>query len=159
MTKKIILLCLDYDSYGTFNYFIEGSNDETIKENDCQDGDVKLNKDGTPFIFWNDLWSPLCGHYFWENQYGATKFCQQLGYESGMHSGKPITKIYPVESFTLGKCLHDDEWPCCTGGENHFVSGRSLTNGTCAKSNDQAMVIRCFGASINVMNPSCNGKM
>ena len=103
------------------------------------------------------MWSPLCGHYFWDNQYGAEKFCQKLGYPSGMHSGKPMQKSYPVDSFSLGTCLPEDKWPCCTGGENYFNVGTPALNGTCEKSNDQAIVIKCFGDPKSVNNPSCNG--
>ena len=124
---------------------------------ECKNGDVKLNKDGTPFIFWDNLWSPLCGHYFWDNQYGAVKFCQKLGYALGIHSGKPINRTYPVDSFSIGACLESDEWPSCTGGENYFTPGKAFTNGTCEKSNNEAIMITCIGDKKYVNNPSCKG--
>ena len=140
-----------------FHYSFKDPSEEGSTGIECQDGDVKLNKDGTPLIFWDNLWSPLCGHYFWDNQYGAEKCCQKLGYPSGMHFGKPIQKTYPVDSFSVGTCLSEDKWPCCTGGENYFSAGRPALNGTCDKSNDQAIVIKCIGGPKSANNPSCNG--
>ena len=74
-----------------------------------------------------------------------------------MHTGKPIQKSYPVDSFSIGKCIPEDKWPCCTGGENYFSAGRPALNGTCDKLNDQAIVIRCIGDQNIANNPSCNG--
>ena len=142
-------------NYYIFFTLVVGSDGDSFE---WKNGDVKLNKDGTPFIFWDNLWSPLCGHYFWDNQYGADKFCQKLGYASGRHSGKPIPRTYPVDSFNIGTCLETDEWPCCTGGENYFALGSTLTNGTCDKSNDEAILIACIGDPKYVNNPSCKGK-
>ena len=31
-------------------------------------------------------WRPICGHWFWDNNYGAKAFCKRLGYESGEFS-------------------------------------------------------------------------
>ena len=44
----------------------------------CNNGDVWLEDDGTPLFFWNDKLSPICGKWFWNNQIGATLFCQKL---------------------------------------------------------------------------------
>ena len=87
----------------------------------CSDGDVKLENDGTPMIFWNGVWSPICGHYFWDNSNGARKFCEQLGcYAGGMVVDLDIGtwKHYSVDAFRVGKCQHDDSWGSCTGGCN-----------------------------------------
>ena len=75
-----------------------------LKDNDitaCSDGDVKLEADGTPLIFWDKVWSPICGHYFWDNQYGAKKFCQHTDVSN---SSKSITTNF-VYTIILQKVL------------------------------------------------------
>ena len=42
-----------------------------------------LKNGSNPLIFWNDIWSPICGHHFWNNHEGASKFCQKLGCNFG----------------------------------------------------------------------------
>ena len=74
-----------------------------------------------------------------------------------MHSDRPIDRTYPVDSFSIGTCLETDEWPCCTGGGNYFTLGKSFTNVTCDKSNNESIVLTCFGDQENVNNPSCKG--
>jgi hypothetical protein len=44
--------------------------------NICTKGDVKLDA-GYAYIF-EDSWEPICGHFFWDNNKGATGFCQKL---------------------------------------------------------------------------------
>ena len=89
-------------------------------------------------IYWNNIWSPICGHYFWDNKFGAKKFCEQLGCYSGGEvlplfpikgdsiSTHPIHRNYSVDAFRLGMCLKEDKWGYCTGNCNDNVIG-----GTC----------------------------
>ena len=43
-------------------------------------------EDKYPEVFWNGKWSPICGPYFWNNDFGASLFCQRLNstYQSGI---------------------------------------------------------------------------
>ena len=50
----------------------------------CSSGDVRLLDDGTPEYYLNGDWYPICGHYFWDNDHGATAFCRKLGSTSGL---------------------------------------------------------------------------
>ena len=110
-------------------------------------------------ILWNKLWNPICAHDFWDNQYGAEKFCQKLGYNTGELS--KIKKMYPVDKLIVGTCNKDDSWPICTEKNNLRELGTSLENDRvktrCDKSNDDAIKIRCTGEIENVKNPSCQG--
>ena len=50
-----------------------------------KDGDVKLSAypKGRVSVLKNGQWGTLCGHYFWDNQHGASMICKQLGYSQG----------------------------------------------------------------------------
>ena len=50
----------------------------------CVDGDVKLDS-SIPMIHWNGRWSPICGHYFWDNDNGVYEFCRMLGFDDYDH--------------------------------------------------------------------------
>ena len=127
----------------------------------CSNGEVKLEEDGTPLILWDDVWSPICGHFFWDNQVGASMFCSKLGYEHGEQSvsGKP----YSVDAFRIGRCQEGDEWNshCTGGGCNDYelggTCGNSMFGSSCATDDDVAMTIACSQPSSVVFNPSCTG--
>ena len=84
-------------------------------------GDVKLKDKTIPMIFWNGTWSPICGHYFWDNHIGATLFCQKLGFEKGHVSGRNSGKSYATDAFMVGKCKKSDTWTKCSGGATATV--------------------------------------
>ena len=88
-------------------------------------------------ICWNERWSPICGHYFWDNDYGVNKFCKALGYDYGdLRKGN---KKSQSQGFWIGKCKKHDSFPHCTG--NKRCNKMSL-GGTCR---------------INILGgPSCN---
>jgi hypothetical protein len=117
----------------------------------CNNGDVRLNDEGTPWIYWNNHWSPICGDMFWDNDVGATLFCQKLGYNSGMALGKNSLKNYTVDSFRVGNCIVGDNLENCTGGSNDY----SLA---CAKVSGLRMVISCSGGKGEERTSSCKGR-
>ena len=125
----------------------------------CGNGDVKLEDDGTPLVLWEDVWSPICGHYFWDNQVGASIFCSKLGYEHGeqSHDGNS----YSTDGFRIGKCEEGDDLASCTGGCNDYELGGQCSNswsgGECMQSEPMAMTISCSQPSALVFNPSCTG--
>ena len=84
-------------------------------------------------IFWNDTWSPICGHHFWNDHNGATKFCEQLGCFFG-GTVKPLfgnymdhlrNTSYAKDALLLGRCLKGDIWGECHGGyDNENEQGK-----------------------------------
>ena len=125
----------------------------------CVNGDVKLETDGTPLVLWDDVWSPICGHYFWDNQIGAEKFCQKMGYGVGQQTGSD--NHYSTDAFKIGKCDEADSWDAgCSGGCNDYGLGGSCSNNgraNCAKDDGIAMTITCSQPTTTVFNPSCTG--
>ena len=82
---------------------------------------VRLKEGKFPEVFWNGNWAPICGHWFWNNNYGATLFCQKL--DSSFTSGIVIRREdKPLESdgLRIGECREQDHWLSCTGGANEL---------------------------------------
>ena len=99
----------------------------------CSNGDVKFDLGSTPMIFWNSTWSPICGHHFWNDDNGATKFCEKLG----CYFGGTVTPFlgnytdhdgnvsYDDDALLVGRCHKDDAWGECSGGCNgEEIGGR-----------------------------------
>ena len=87
---------------------------------------VRLKDEKFPEVFLNGTWSPICGHWFWDNDYGAKLFCQIL-----MSNPDSIGVVIrrtdkPLESdgVRIGKCLINDQWLSCSGGCNDLGTGK-----------------------------------
>ena len=141
---------------------IERKNSPSLKiaENilDCVNGDVKIDEADVSLIYWIDSWVPICGHYFWNNQIGADKFCQKMGYRYGVVSGKGQGESYTMDSFKLGQCESDDAWLQCSGGCNdNSIGGKCADdmNIDCSAEQPVKINITCEGASLKTT--SCEG--
>ena len=84
---------------------------------------VRLNNAEIAEIYYSGMWIPICGHYFWNNNNGATLFCQQLGYQMGEIKQETISRQVPLpnDGFVIGSCNENDIWPQCTGGCSEWV--------------------------------------
>ena len=112
----------------------------------------------------NKNWSPICGHFFWDNNYGATLFCKQLGFNNGRYSkylladspcpkhfqtlvfnlgivskvpGKPLAK----DAIRVGRCNSNDEWLGCKGGCNDLGIGNGCAQ--CSAGSKASVEIKC----------------
>ena len=115
---------------------------ELLNANSCLPDAVQFKNDKFPEVFLNGIWSPICGHWFWDNYYGAGLFCQKL--TSNIHStGKVIRRTdKPLESdgIRIGKCLVTDQWGSCTGGYNDHEIGQDPG---CAAGQPASIEIMC----------------
>ena len=75
-------------------------------------------------MYANGIWSPICGHWFWDTHYGATLFCQKLGsnYVSGTVTRSRGKKL-EQDAIRVGKCRNNDRWMQCSGGCNDLGYG------------------------------------
>ena len=88
-----------------------------------------MNDGKYPEVLLNGKWSPICGHWFWNNNNGATLFCRKLN--PIFKSGKVIkrtNKKLESDAVRVGMCRNNDQWLQCKGGCNDLGKG----NG-CAK--------------------------
>ena len=129
-------------------YFYKGT------DQSCKNGDVTIEDDGAPLLFWNDKWSPICGHFFWDNQYGAELFCQKLGYTSGTQSGRGSNQKYSKDAIKMGMCNNGDVLEKCTGGGNDYKVGDPGAG--CTAGNAVKITISCNGVSKKTA--SCKSK-
>ena len=85
-----------------------------------------MEKDAVPYFCTEGKFSPICGHGFWNNRYGADAFCQALGFTGGTLSkdGRKIRKkkqgIYEQDAFMIGTCKSLDAIDKCAGGHNTY---------------------------------------
>ena len=83
-------------------------------------------------------WFPICGHWFWDDNNGATAFCVKLGYPSG--TAVRTFLGYNEESLKVGGCLPGENLTACTGGGNEYSTG-----GSCAPGHIAGVSITCSG--------------
>ena len=95
-----------------------------------------------PWVKWAGKWSPICGHWFWNNNYGATLFCKKLDskYTSGTikrRTDRPLKD----NGLKIGSCgSTDKDLDKCTAGGNTL----STTKSGCAKDEKASVEINCF---------------
>ena len=87
-------------------------------------------------------WSPICGHYFWDNQNGATAFCKTLGYPSG--SLERTNNKYDEDSIQVGHCNLGEELMACTGAGSKYRSDTDL----CQRGNSVGIRITCSNQAL-----------
>ena len=118
---------------------------------------MQLEEDGTPYVYWNNSWNPICGHYFWNNQIGARLFCEKMGYTSGKHFGKDSRESYSVDSFKIGRCKEGDRIDRCSSGCNYYKLGGSCSyfgKSSCEKGEPVKFSIECSGGG-SIATSSC----
>ena len=119
----------------------------------CADGSVKLGVDGTPFFLKGGIWSPICGHYFWDkNSDGAKAFCQELGYVSGYL--EIAYSSYNIDAIEIGFCNSGEAIDSCTGGSNYYEN-----TARCQTGKYVAITISCTGHTPGTTKKSCRGKI
>ena len=107
------------------------------------EGDVRLEDGKFPEVFLNEIWSPICGHYFWDNNVGASLVCQKLTSNpasTGLvirRTDKPLEK----DAIRIGKCLSNDQWLSCSGGCNDLGTGQGCAD--CDANSPASIEIKC----------------
>ena len=107
---------------------------------------MRLNNNELAEIYQNGKWIPICGHWFWNNNKGATLFCQQLGQKTGIVKQESIAGQVPLpdDGFRIGECKTNDIWGQCTGGCNDHTIGGTLC-GDCRSGAMAGLRIECSG--------------
>ena len=116
---------------------------------------MRIRKDGTPEFFWNAKFSPICGPWFWENEYGAESFCQTLGYTNGSIIHTDSADKYTVDAITIGKCYAGEELEACSGGCNEKGVGNGCAE--CAAGESVKFTISCEGHNEGTEKSTCEG--
>jgi len=112
----------------------------------CKNMDVKLDTYpiGTVLVYIDGTWTPLCGHYWWDEPKGAMTVCQNLGYDSGYVSQKNIWK--QVDMFFAGMCLSGEKIGECSQWPKDFkgANGQNqVGGGMCKGAGNNGVKITC----------------
>ena len=111
--------------------------------------DVRLLSDNTPELQFNGKWSPICGHYFWDNDFGADLFCRKLGFTSG---GTVIGRKRGNGKFELssdaigiGRCSGSDNdiFKCSAGCNDLGLKSSCYTASRCRSGEESGIRIQC----------------
>lgn len=118
---------------------------ETHKKSSEQhsDGDTRLRGDdplefSVPEVFKDGSWHQICGHWFWDNDHGATTICNELGYGNGKVRGrkKPLSE----DAVYVGRCYKGERMNMCRKIWSE-ATGASL----CKKGNKARVEVKCDG--------------
>jgi hypothetical protein len=118
----------------------------------CKDGDVRVASGSTigagldlyPEVNYRGKWYPVCGHYFWDNDHGATSFCKALGFAKGVR-GKRGAK-FAVDAMPVGKCRPGQNFKQCNIGGNAW-GNFNYRNGWCKKGHGIGVAVKCSGGT------------
>jgi len=112
-------------------------------QSDCTgEGAVQLRNGKYPEVFLNGIWSPICGHWFWNTNFGANLFCQELT-SNPASTGQVIRRKYAFgkDAIRIGRCESNDQWLSCTGGCNDLGTGKGCAD--CRKGQKASIEIKC----------------
>ena len=106
-------------------------------------GDVRLEDGKFPEVFLDGTWSPICGHHFWDTDFGAQLFCQKL-FSNNASTGQVIRtdKALEKNAIRIGKCLSNDTWLSCSGGCNDLGTGQGCSE-DCDANSPYSIEIKC----------------
>lgn len=101
----------------------------------------------TPEIGFNGQWYPICGHWFWNNNNGATTVCKALGFTTGV-----VNQLRGVGALTLttqakwvGLCAADTRLELCEADKWGMLDPDNV----CGKGGTGGMTITCSGPNSN----------
>ena len=107
-------------------------------------GSVRLGENQIAEVFFNEQWVPICGHVFWDNNFGSDLFCQQKGFKSGKIAHKIPLK---ADGLRVGSCNAGDTFLGCSEAKNNQMGlGGDKWNCNSKNGNGNAgIVINCEG--------------
>ena len=109
----------------------------------AQGGDtVQEGKAFVPEVLFKGQYYPICGHYFWDNNNGATTFCNLLGFQIGKITR--IHVVYDVDAMPVGKCKSGEALTKCTDGGNAWGEiDFDYNPGSCKKGSKSGVTLTC----------------
>ena len=93
-----------------------------------------------PEVMYNGQWSPICGHYFWDNNNGAATVCEALGFSGGTHQQTRTT--YSTDAMPVGECSAGQALNSCTDGGNAW-GNFEWDNGGCKAGTEVGITVTC----------------
>ena len=98
-----------------------------------------------PEVSFSGQYYPICGHFFWDNDNGATSVCKLFGFKKG-----EITRtdaVYDVDAMPVGRCNPGQELTKCTGAGNIW-GDFNADGGSCKKGKEAGVTVTCTEPSM-----------
>ena len=101
---------------------------------------MEKGKAFVPEVLYQGKYYPICGHYFWDNDGGATVVCKSLGFKTGKYTSTRVK--YDVDAMPVGDCKAEEELTKCTNGGNAWGKFNDR-NGWCKKGQNIGVTVTC----------------
>jgi len=146
--------CLPFDGVVEFDstaISVDEGNPNFFQSEPCINGDVRLDDypKGSPEVYADGEWIPVCGHYFTDSNAGAVLICKSMGFNSGRvtQQGIPLAR----DGFVIGRCEDNDAHHLsCDRGDAVSLAA------ACRAGSKSGVVIECDGGTLN---PQCVGSL
>ena len=106
-----------------------------------------------PEVMYNGQWSPICGHYFWNNDNGATTVCKALGFFGGTNTKTRTT--YSTDAMPVGMCSAGQALTSCTMTASDNAWGNfEYNDGWCKAGTAVGVTVTCATSGAPSPSPS-----
>ena len=95
-----------------------------------------------PEVLFEGNYYPICGHYFWDNDYGAETVCKALGFDGGAKTNTAAK--FEEHAMPVGACNQGEELDKCTAGANQWGNFDDR-DGWCTSGNTIGVEVTCTG--------------
>lgn len=96
-----------------------------------------------PEVLFSGQWYPICGHYFWDNNNGATQVCNELGWPTGIVIQQHAAYPWNQQSKYVGRCPDVRSLDTCESANWPSVNGVNHPDNYCAGGQAVAIHIVC----------------
>ena len=107
-----------------------------------------------PEVLFQGNYYPICGHYFWDNDFGAQTVCEALGFKHGQV--RVTGTSYNKDAMPVGKCNSGESLDKCTAGGNAF-GNLDTNNGWCNKGQEIGVEVACVNEDAPPAPPPATG--
>ena len=98
-----------------------------------------------PEVLFEGNYYPICGHYFWDSDYGAETVCKALGFDGGAKTNTAAK--FEEHAMPVGRCNQGEELDKCSGGGNAW-GDLDTNDGWCNAGNTIGVEVTCTGHSL-----------
>ena len=112
---------------------------------------VKEGEAFVPEVLFGGKYYPICGHYFWDNDFGAGSVCKSLGFtdRSDIHATSKTGDVYDTDAMPVGGCKDGEDLTKCTGGDNAW-GNFDFRGGRCKRGNSVGVKVTCYTQGVFV---------
>ena len=109
-----------------------------------------------PEVLFEGKYYPICGHHFWDNDFGAGSVCKSLGFTGGndIHATSKTGAVYNTDAMPVGGCKEGEDLTKCTGGDNAW-GNFDFKDGKCKKGKSVGVKVTCYTQGAFVRMHAC----